>query len=229
MEGIFSKPDSEKIEIMNLMKVRTLRESIYFYLRNAIIKQQLKPNERLQEKNIAKQFGVSTTPVREAFLKLQTEGYLNINAHRSVAVKPISHSELMEIYQVISVLDGFAAYLALKKKDQNFLEKLQIYTNKMEGFYKKDMIEEYLHINTHIHSLIWETAGNIHLKNILDEIQNKMLRYQKERLSFYSRRGIIQRSMEGHKKILAAFKKFDDIKIERIVRTHWNISGIIPD
>ena len=221
--------NSQRIENPMVMKIKTLRENIYFYLRDAIIRQQIKPNERLQEKDVANHFGVSTTPVREAFLKLQAEGYLVINAHRSVTVRSISHSELIEIYQVISVLDGFAASLALKRIDQSFLKKLQGLTDEMASFYKKEMVEEYLKINTFIHSLIWETAGNIHLKVSLNNIQNQMLRYQKERLSFYSKPHILEKSMESHKKILKAFKTFDNGNIERIVRNHWNISGIIPE
>ncbi len=212
-----------------IIAIKTLRESIYSCLRDAIFKQQIKPGERLHEKEIAKQFGVSTTPVREAFLKLQSEGYIDINSHRSVKVKPISHSELIEIYQVISVLDGFASKLAIKRTNQSFLKKLQDLTNEMESFYKKDMVEEYLKINTFIHSLIWEKSGNIYLKVVLNNIQNQMLRYQKERLSFYSKKNIIKKSIESHKRILKLFKAFDNKNIERIVRDHWNISGIIPE
>lgn len=224
----FLESDSGEMQSPMVMKIRTLRESIYYYLREAIIKQEIKPNARIQEKDIANKFGVSTTPVREAFLKLHAEGYININAHRSVTVKPISHSELTEIYQVISVLDGFAANLALKMMDRNFLKRLQALTNEMEDFCKKEMVEEYLRLNTSIHSLIWEQASNVHLKITLYNIQNQMLRYHKERLSFYSLQGMIRKSMESHKKILNAFKTSDSEKIERIVRSHWNISGIIP-
>lgn len=221
--------DLGKTSIQKGLKIKTLREAIYFYLRDAIIKQQIKPNERLRENIIAKQFGVSTTPVREAILKLGAEGYINLNAHRNVTVKPISHSELTEVYQVISVLDGFAASLALKKMDKKFIEELQKLTSKMENFYKKEMIEEYLKMNTLFHSLIWKIAGNKYLENILDNIQNQMLRYHKERLSFYSNPGYIKKSVNYHKRMLNAIMKFDSDKIERIFRTHWNISGEISD
>jgi DNA-binding GntR family transcriptional regulator len=217
------KADSGEMVIARIGKIRTLREAIYFYLRDGIIKQQIKPNERLQEKMISEQLGVSPTPVREAFLKLQAEGYLDLDAHRGAKVKPISHSELIEIYQVMSALDGFAASLAIKRMDRHSLEELNKLTEKMGNFYKKNMIEEYLNFNTLIHSLIWKTAGNKHLKTTLDNIQNQMLRYHIERLSFYSKPGILQKSMRSHKKILKAFVESDQSNIERIVREHWDL------
>lgn len=223
----FFEQDLGTLAIQKTMKIKTLREGIYLYLRDAIIKQKIKPNERLQENNIAKELNVSKTPIREAFLKLHSEGYITLDAHRSVTVKPISYSELIEIYQVMSVLDGFASSLALKKMEQSFLKDLQELTKKMESFYKKEMIEEYLDFNAQIHSLIWETSGNKYLNISIYNAQNQMLRYRKERLSFYSKPGIMQKSIRSHIKILKAFMTSDNDNIEKIVRSHWNISGIL--
>ena len=85
------------------------------------------------------------------------------------------------------------------------------------------MIEEYLNINTLIHSLFWKIVGNKHLKTTLDNIQHQMVRYQIERLSFYSKPGILQKSMRSHKKLLKAFVESDQSNIEGIVRNHWCI------
>ncbi len=223
----FVVSDSGQAAIQKTLEIKTLRQAIYLFLREAIIKQKIKPNENLQESEIAKELNVSTTPVREAILKLHAEGYINLSAHRSAKVKPISYSELIEIYQVLSVLDGYAAGLALKRANPSFLKELQKLTGKMEGFYKKDMIEEYLNVNGLIHSLIWEKCDNKCLKDTISIIQNQMLRYQKERYSFYSKPAVLEKSMKCHKRILKAFMTSDNNNIEKIVRNHWNISGII--
>jgi DNA-binding GntR family transcriptional regulator len=221
MKKNLGEPPSKNFEI------KTLRNSIYLYLREKIIKQELKPNQRVQEKDIAKELGLSTTPVREAFLKLESEGYLEINEHRRVIVKPISHSELIEIYQVISVLDGYAAFLALQRMDKSQLKEIQRLTKKLQSFYEKDMLEEYLRANTMFHVIIWRITGNRTLESTLRSAQNQMLRYQAERLTFYSNHEIFQKSMKSHEDILTAFMKSDIDNIERIVREHWNISGIL--
>jgi DNA-binding GntR family transcriptional regulator len=208
-------------------RIKTLRKLIYYYVRDGIIRQEFLPNQRIQEKEIAREFGVSTTPVREAFLKLEAEGYLDIDEHRRVNIRPISHSELIEIYQVMSVLDGFAAFLALQKIDDSGVREIQKLTKKMESFCKKDMVEEYLEMNTLIHSTIWKITDNKNLRNMLENTQNQMLRYQAERLSFYSKPGVMKRSMVSHRKIAKAFQASDFKKIESVVRNHWNISGIL--
>ena len=219
------KRNSKAKDTHQIMEIKTLREAVYFYLRDAITKQEIKPKERLQDKTIAKQLGVSTTPVREAFLKLQAEGYIDFTAHRSVTVRSISHNELIEIYQVISVLDGYAASLALERMDKSTIAELRTLTNKMETLYKKEMIQDYLNINTLIHTLIWEVSGNSYLKAKLDNIQDQMLRYNTARLSFYSKPDVIRKSMRDHKRIFKAFKECDRDNIEIIVRNHWNIFG----
>ncbi len=226
-ETILMGFDSIETITHETIKIKTLRNSVYYYLRDKIIKQHIKPNQRLYEKDIAEELDVSTTPVREAFLKLEAEGYLEIAEHRSVIIKPISHSELIEIYQVISVLDGYAAFLALQRIDQAQLQQIHKLTDKMRDFYKKEMIEEYLKVNTLIHSTIWSITGNESLVNTLRNVQSQMLRYQMERLSFYSKPGILKASMKSHLKIAKAFVESDDENIERIVRAHWNISGIL--
>jgi DNA-binding GntR family transcriptional regulator len=216
-------------EGQRIMEIRTLRESIYLHLKDAIIKQRMKPNEKLQEKEFARQFGVSTTPVREAFLRLHAEGYINLDAHRTATVKTMSMSDLAEIYQVISVLDGFAARLASKRMNAHAFKTLKNLTVKMEDFFTNDMLDGYLQLNAIIHSFIWKTAGSSYLQSILDNVQNQMLRYQKERLAFYSKPNILKKSMDAHRQILNAFRSPDGERIERIVRDHWNISGVMQE
>lgn len=219
--------DSIETPTHDRIKVRTLRDSVYYYLRDKIIKQHIKPKQRIYEKDIAEELDLSTTPVREAFLRLAAEGYLEISEHKSVTIKSISHSELIEIYQVISVLDGYAASLALQRIDQDQLKKIQELTDKMQGFCEKGMVEEYLEINTLLHSTIWNITGNESLLNTLRNVQSQMLRYHVERLSFYSKPGIMKKSIRYHLKIAKAFAESDNENIERIVREHWNISGIL--
>ena len=87
---------------------KTLSESIYNSLRTGIINNELKAGQRIYEKEIAKQYGVSTTPVREAFLRLSAEGYLSIDSHRKASVRKISYKELEDIFRVMGDLDALA-------------------------------------------------------------------------------------------------------------------------
>jgi DNA-binding GntR family transcriptional regulator len=204
--------------------LKTYKDAIYSYLREAIASQLIKPSNRIQEKDIACQFGVSITPVREAIRKLEGEGYLEVHAHRGVTAKTISDAELMEIYKVLKVLDSYAASLAVQQMTRENLLELNKLTDEMESHAREGRIAEYLHLNTRIHLFIWNLSGNRFLSRILVEIQSKMLQYPGERIAYYSRPGVLNKSMGSHRKILDAMKSGKVDRVENICRDHWHIS-----
>ncbi len=73
---------------------RTISETIYLHLKKAIVSGELRPGQRVQEKDIAALFKVSSTPVREAFFRLAAERYLAINARKEVLVQGASIEEV---------------------------------------------------------------------------------------------------------------------------------------
>jgi DNA-binding GntR family transcriptional regulator len=73
---------------------QTLRERIYLHLREAITNGMILPGERIIEKKIAEELKVSITPVREALLQLNVEGFVEIKTHRNVVVKQISLADI---------------------------------------------------------------------------------------------------------------------------------------
>ncbi|RPH50296.1 MAG: GntR family transcriptional regulator [Desulfobacteraceae bacterium] len=82
---------SEKSLVLEAPKqLKSYKDSICQYLREAIANQQIKPSDCIQEKDIARQFGVSITTVSEAIRKTEGEGYLEVHANRWVTVKNIS-------------------------------------------------------------------------------------------------------------------------------------------
>jgi DNA-binding GntR family transcriptional regulator len=205
--------------------LKTYKDAIYSYLQEAIANRLIKPSDRIQEKDIARRFGVSITPVREAIRKLEGEGYLEVHAHRGVTAKTISDAELIEIYRVLKVLDSYAASLAVQQMTPENLLELNKLTDEMESHAREGRIAEYLHLNTRIHLFIWNLSGNLFLSRTLVEIQSKMLQYPCERIAYYSRPGILKKSIESHRKILEAMKSGNVDQVEKICRNHWNLSS----
>jgi len=77
----------------------TLSETIYQSLKKALIDGEIKPGQRLQEKEIAALFNTSSTPVREAFFRLAAEKYLVINARKEVLAQDTTLEEVRELYE----------------------------------------------------------------------------------------------------------------------------------
>ena len=86
----------------------TLSETIFQSLKKALIEGEIKPGQRLQEKEIAALFNTSSTPVREAFFRLAAEKYLVINARKEVLAQDTTLEEVSELYEIVRALDILA-------------------------------------------------------------------------------------------------------------------------
>ncbi|MEE9390059.1 MAG: GntR family transcriptional regulator, partial [Candidatus Aminicenantaceae bacterium] len=156
---------------------KTLSQSIYYYLKDAILKGKYKARTKINEKEIAEIFEVSRTPVREAIVKLAAEGFIEITSHRESAVKEVSFKELSEIFQVIAVLDSFASALVIDNISSSEFLKLKKMTNKMEYYLHQNDVENFININYAIHNKMWDYLTNINsflqkkLRDSIDQIK----------------------------------------------------------
>lgn len=117
------------------------KEVIYKKIRDEITYGSLHPGEKIPELRMAKEIGCSRTPIREALRYLEKEGYITLIPHRGTFVSKISPRDVEEIYDITTVLEGFAVYIMvkqiknLKKNDlRKILEKLKTLNDEMKYF-----------------------------------------------------------------------------------------------
>jgi len=201
---------------------KTLSASIYNYLKDSIINNNLKANQRINEKEIAKLFEVSTTPVREAVLKLSAEGFVITNSHRETVVKEISYEELRDIFQVLGQLDSLGSSLAADNISPEDLKNLENMTSEMEKKCHLDSAEKYVALNQDIHKKIWKHIPNRVLQSALHYVHDQMLRYSYAHLHAFKKPDVLKTSMREHKDILTALKNQDKKKLKNLVFEHWN-------
>ena len=210
---------SQAIPAPNIPK--TLSQLIYNYIRDAIIRNKLKANQKINEKEIADHFQVSTTPVREAVLRLGAEGFVTINSHREAVIKEISFQELKEILQVLSILDSSALELAIEKLTPQDLEELEDLTAKLARNCQLDSIDKFLELNTAIHNRLWRNLPNAFLRETLHYVHNQLLRYNYARFTAFRRPGALEKSLEEHQHILNVLKAKDKRAIREFMAKHW--------
>ena len=199
---------------------QTLRERVYLYLREAITKSMLLPGDRIIEKKIAEKLNVSITPVREALLQLNVEGFVEIKTHRNVVVKQISLTEIEELYEIQGVLEGYAARRAsLDLNDQDLL-KIKNLTEKMEKYFRSNNIEKFYESNKGFHEIFLKKSHNQSIYDLVSNLnlRKKMFRY---RVTFLAKKEVMKKALDDHKKILNAFLAHDLDAIEKLVRDHW--------
>ena len=96
----------------------TLREKILENIRDSIVSGSLKAGSRVSEPELAERYGISRTPVREAFRQLETEGYLTVIPRRGAVVSQFTPKDVEEFYAIKSIMEGYAAHRAC----ENFTE-----------------------------------------------------------------------------------------------------------
>jgi len=215
--------NNKKSNIPRFAIPKTLSQSIYEHLKESILNKELEPNQRINEKEIAESFQVSRTPVREAVVRLATEGFVEIISHRESLVKEVSFKELKEIFQVMGVLDRLAASLIVDQISPQELTKLEKMTNKMERYFIMREVEKFLDVNYAIHGRLWDylTEKNSYLQKELRACVNQIKMCTYPLKSAFKDPKIIKKSMNAHKEIMEALKEKNKAKLETIIFGHW--------
>jgi len=214
---------SDNITFDNPSIPKTLSQTIYNYLKDAVVTNKLQANQRIIEKDIAKMFGVSTTPVREALLRLAAEGYFFIDSHRKTVVKEISIEELKDILQVMAELDTIAIEHVVEHIQPEHLQKLKELTRQMEQVGRSKDIEKYLEINTTMHNKIWDILPNKVLQRTIEFVHGQLMRYTYSRISAFQEPAVLDRSIQEHKKLLRALEDKDKRALKSLVKSNWSL------
>jgi DNA-binding GntR family transcriptional regulator len=207
----------------------TISQAIYDHLRKAIIRGELKPGQRVQEKEIAALFHVSSTPVREAFFRLAAEKFLTITARREVLVQGPSDAEVRELYEVVRALDGHAMKEVVGDLTAQDLEKLRMMTTKLGEYYGAGDHQRYLEQNLRIHDRLWQACGNKYLYATLIQLMEKIAIYRKH-CDFvpFADAGAMEKSFRDHQLIQEALERRDLDGLEKVIETHWGEEFIKP-
>lgn len=110
---------------MNINEYLPLRDVVFYTLRQAILKGELEPGERLMEMQLAEQLGVSRTPIREAIRKLELEGLVLMIPRRGAIVAKITEKDLKDVLEVRASLERLSTKLACERMEEETIEELR--------------------------------------------------------------------------------------------------------
>lgn len=204
----------------NILKIEgyeLLSQKVYRVLKAEIIKGSLKPGTKLLEGKIAKQMGVSRTPIREALRELAAEGFVKMSPNQGMIVINSSIEDIQEVLQIRGVLEGLAARLAAEKINQKEVNELEKYLKQMEIFTKKDDALAFSEMDAEFHELILNVCGNKRLIQLRRNLSDQAHRYRIRSLSIPGR---LRYSLKEHQEIVEAIKKKDSIQANRLSQIH---------
>ncbi|MCS7233517.1 MAG: GntR family transcriptional regulator [Synergistetes bacterium] len=165
------------------------------------------PGQRLNEADLASEFGVSRTPVREALRELVASGLLEYEKHKGIRVKRYTISEVRHIYEIWSELEAIAARLAASRVDEATLNELQRILEKQKKLVLQEEISwRYIELNDEFHLVIARSTQNPFLYKMLSNMRELMRLY---RLGSPGCLGRLRDSFEEHYRIFEAIRNRD--------------------
>ena len=195
-----------------------IRERAYEYLKTSILSGRINPGERLTEEHLARELGMSRTPIREALHKLESEGLIKPLPTRGFVASQDSREEVEELFEIRAVLEGYALRVISGRITDSVLARLQEAVEKAEEALKSECLDEIFDWNTRFHDALHELITDKHrLYQQMVTMRQYVLRYRKNTLQ-YPDGG--ERTVNGHRKILLALRLRDPDLCERVMREH---------
>jgi DNA-binding GntR family transcriptional regulator len=201
---------------------QTLREKILESIRDAILRGVLKPGEKVAEPELAERFGISRTPIREAFRQLESEGYLTVIPRKGAVVTALSERDVEEFYSIKSILEGYAARMAAEKLNAKDLERLETINERLQQLANEGDVKTFFRVHNEFHELFIRAAGNEKLFELIGQL---LLKFNRLRIASLALPGRMQTSVQEHRKILEAFRNKDGEQADNLVRKNAAYGG----
>lgn len=191
------------------------RDRIFQLVRLDILNCELKPGEELREADLAKRYGVSKTPVRDAMQKLEFEGLVDIEPRRGHRVRPISIRDAEDILELRAILESAVVTKIARTAEIDDLSKLDLLRQGDVG-----SVQAFAEYNRRFHTSLSKMSGNRRLAEETLRVMEFYDRLAIVSLTLYSREGGFDGPLADHNQIIDALQARNDRLAGRLVREH---------
>lgn len=190
----------------------------YARLKDEILSNRLLPGFQAPEPEIAERLGMSRTPVREALIRLQAEGLVELIPRRGARILPVLASDMQEIYEILTALEPHAAAeLAKRALTEEDLAPLELATQEMETALTQGSLEEWADADDRFHRSLLHLHGNERLCAITSSLFDQAHRARMVTLRL---RKAPVRSTQEHRQILTHLRNGDAKKVKSVFHAH---------
>lgn len=190
-----------------IVKVPSLQEQVYRYVKNAIINNEFDLDAVYSEKWVAERLGVSRTPVREAILQLKQEYFVDILPYKGFKVKELSLEDVRDTFQIRQALEGFCVILIAQNyetdKVKNLFKRLDICMDEMKKNSDNNSPGDFVLQDSAFHREIIHYAGNERLISTYNDIRYRFERITLRVLTDYGR---MATTIQEHSAVLEVMK-----------------------
>ena len=194
-----------------------LRDVVFNTLRQAILRGELKPGERLMEIQLANKLGVSRTPIREAIRKLELEGLVLMIPRKGAEVADITEKSLKDVLEVRRALEELSVKLTCDRITKEEIKELEQAAENFRKTMKSKDITEIAEADVRFHDVIYTATKNQKLIQLLNNLHEQMYRY---RIEYLKDEEVYPKLLKEHKEIIERINRVEKEEAARIVCEH---------
>lgn len=202
---------------LNMNAYLPLRDVVFQTLREAILKGDLRPGERLMELQLASKLGVSRTPIREAIRMLEQEGLAVTIPRKGAEVARMTEKNMEDVLQIREALDDLAVQVACDKMTEQQLDNLTVAMKNFENAVQAGDLKHIVAYDVEFHDIIYESTDNPRLVTLLSNLREQIYRYRVEYLKEKENYPML---VKEHETIVAALKEKNKKRVTDAMRCH---------
>jgi DNA-binding GntR family transcriptional regulator len=202
-----------------MLNTKSLREQVYEFLRNEIQNRNLLPGSTINLNEISQQLGISKTPLRDAIIQLEIEGFVTILPRRGVTVKKISLQEIKDYYEIVGALESAVILNEFDKITGSHISRMEKLNAKQKAALENEDYDSYYKLNLDFHNIFNNLSENKSLMHLITPF--------KQRLYDFPRRGYLKEwelnNCNEHHQFIELVKERDRQGAARMMRdVHWS-------
>jgi DNA-binding GntR family transcriptional regulator len=204
-----------------MLTIKSLREQIYEYLRQEMDSGNLIPGSMINLAAISHELGVSKTPLRDALIQLETEGFVSILPRRGIQVKKMSLQDIKESYEIIGPLEASVLLAVFDRVTPQLIARMAHLNARQSDTLDNNDFESYYRLNLEFHDIFLNLTDNGALKRTLTLL--------KQRLYDFPRRSYLKdweyQHLNEHQALIDCIEKGDPEGAARVIKdVHWSFS-----
>ncbi len=205
-----------------MINYMSLKDYVYNYISEKINDGSMKPDDKINEQQIADALNVSRTPIREALIQLASDGFLENTPRRGFRVKFLDIKKAQELYEVIGILDGRIAYSTVDIISDEELNNMQRLAEEMDLAIIQGLSAKYYELQLKFHDNYINLCDNESMIFMLNQLKNQFLRkYYKFENPEYELQ-VLKDTNKEHFEIVRLFKEKRKDELEKFIRdVHW--------
>lgn len=196
----------------------SLREQVYQYLADQIQAGELSPGTFIKLDVLSKKFDISKTPLKEAIIKLECEGFVEILPRRGILVRKLTHQEIRDLYEIVGTLESMVVLSVFDQLRKDHIDEMKQCNEEMLNALENKEFNKYYQLNLRFHDYFLSLSPNIILRSYIASV--------KQRLYDFNRRNYVKawelENIEEHRKFIRCIEDGDRDGAVKVIRDeHW--------